>query len=126
MIALRFASLIALGLALLAGPVGAADNPIERLLQQAEADAPSELQFHIIRTQGRLSSFLSKVRTVEQVPGWQQIRVEGEAAYAAWDALRKDFVWHGGKFEVIYDIIDVRSLKLNSITFNGQTSRADP
>ena len=126
MIALRFASLIALGLALLAGPVGAADNPIDRLLQQAEADAPSELQFHIIRTHGRLSSFLSKIRTVEQVQGWQQIRVEGEAAYAAWDALRKDFDWHGGKFEVIYDIIDVRSLKLNSITFNGRTSRADP
>ena len=102
-----------------------ADGGPDRLLVQAEKEAPSEVQLHIIKTYGRLSDFISKTRKVEQVPGWQQIRAEGNAAFASWDALRKDYVWHGGKFEVLYDIIDARELKLNSVTFDGQTTKAD-
>lgn len=96
------------------------------LLEQARAEAPGELQLHIAKTSGRLDHFLSQIRKVEQVPGWSQVRVEGDAAFAAWDALRKDFVWHGGKFEVVFDVVDGRRLKLASVTFNGETSRAEP
>lgn len=115
-------------LAFLLGLTGLAraESTLDRLLAQAEKDAPAELQFHIIKTYGRLSGFLSKARTVEQVPGWQQIRVQGDAAFSSWDALRKDYVWHGGKFEVLFDIVDAARLKLNAVTFDGQTTRAEP
>ena len=103
-----------------------ADPTMAGLLKQAEQEAPGELQLSIIKTYGRLSNFISKARTIEQVPGWQQIRVQGDAAFAAWDNLRRDDVWHGGKFEVLYDIVNGDRLKLNSVTFDGQTTKADP
>jgi hypothetical protein len=103
-----------------------ADPGMAGLLKQAEQEAPGELQLHIIKTHGRLSNFICKARTVEQVPGWRQIRVQGDAAYAAWDNLRRDDVWHGGKFEILYDIVNTDRLKLNSVTFAGETTKADP
>lgn len=97
----------------------------DELLAQAEREAPRELQLHVVKIKGRLSDFIAKVRNVEKVSGWHQIRVTGDAAYAAWDNLRKDFVWDGGKFEVLFDIKDNKRLELNSVTFAGRTSRAD-
>lgn len=124
MITLRLPLLLGLLLGLTG--LARAENTLDRLQAEAKQEAPAELQFHIIKTYGRLSNFVSKARKVEQVPGWQQIRVEGDAAFAYWDALRKDYVWHGGKFEVLFDIVDAAKLKLNSVTFDGQTTRADP
>lgn len=95
------------------------------LLEQARNEAPGELQLHVVKTKGRLSDFIAKVRRVEKVSGWRQIRVTGDAAYAAWDNLRKDFVWDGGSFEVLFDIEDNERLELNSVTFAGRTSKPE-
>jgi hypothetical protein len=102
-----------------------AENFYEGLLTKAEAEAPSEVQFHIIKTYGRLSEFIAKVREVEKISGWQQIRLKGDTAFAAWDNLRQDYVWNGGKFEVLFDIDESQKLKLNAVTFKHQTSKAD-
>lgn len=118
---LRFVSLLAfLGLGLT--PAAAAG---EDLLEQARAEAPGELQLHVVKTKGRLSDFIAKVRHVEKVSGWRQIRVTGDAAYAPWDNLRKDYVWDGGKFEVLFEIVDANRLELDSVTFAGRTSGPD-
>lgn len=103
----------------------AADAQLEKLLAQAEKEAPDEVQLHVIKTAGRLSGFFAKVREVEQVQGWQQIRASGEAAFAAWDNLRRDFVWRSEKFEVLWDVKDGRRLKLNSVSVGGIERRAD-
>ena len=102
------------------------DSHYGKFIDQAEAEAPGEVQLHIIQTYGRLSDFIIKAREVERVAGWQQIRAKGHAAFASWDSLRKDYVWHGGKFEVLYDIVDAKKLKLNAVTFDGNTTRAEP
>lgn len=114
------------GLLGLTGLTATADPHYGKFIEQAEQEAPGEVQLHIIQTYGRLSNFIIKVREVERVAGWQQVRATGDAAFAAWDSLRKDYVWRGGKFEVLYDIVDAKKLKLNAVTFDGTTSRADP
>lgn len=103
-----------------------ADAQLERLLVQAEKEAPDEVQLHVIKTTGRLSGFFAKVRDIEQVQGWQQIRATGEAAFAAWDNQRKDFVWRSEKFEVLWDIRDGRKLRLNSVSVGGISLKTDP
>lgn len=115
-----------LGLLVLSGAALAADPVLERLLERAEKEAPDEVQLHIIKTVGRLSGFFAKVREAEQVQGWQQIRVSGEAAFSSWDNLRKDFVWQSAKFEVLWDIKDGKRLKLNAVSLGGLERRADP
>ena len=95
------------------------------LIAQAEKDAPTEVQLHVIKTGGRLSSFTAKVREVGQIPGWQQIRAKGDAAHAVWDNLRKDYVWQTEKFEVVWDIIEARKLKLNSVSLGGIERKVD-
>lgn len=121
-----FPLLFAVLLAGLGTAAHAADAQLERLLAQAEKEAPDEVQLHVIKTTGRLSGFFAKVREVEQVQGWQQIRAIGEAAFAAWDNQRKDFVWRSEKFEVLWDIRDGRKLRLNSVTLGGVSQKADP
>jgi hypothetical protein len=121
-----FPLLFAVLLAGLGTAAHAADAQLERLLAQAEKEAPDEVQLHVIKTTGRLSGFFAKVREVEQVQGWQQIRATGEAAFAAWDNQRKDFVWRSEKFEVLWDIRDGRKLRLNSVTLGGVSQKADP
>jgi hypothetical protein len=121
---LRF--LVVFGLLGLAGLNAETSPHYGKFIDQAEAEAPGEVQLHIIQTYGRLSNFIVKVREVERVAGWQQVRATGDAAFAAWDSLRKDYVWHGGKFEVLYDIVDAKKLKLNEVTFDGTTTRATP
>lgn len=98
----------------------------DQLLAQAEKEAPGEVQLHIIKTSGQLSNFIAKTRTTEKVPGWPQIRVKGDAAFAIWDSYRKDYVWKGGKFEVIYEITSSQKLKLSEVTFRGSTTKANP
>lgn len=123
----RIASLLfAVLLAGLGTAAHAAEGHLERLLVQAEKEAPDEVQLHVIKMTGRLSGFFAKVRDVEQVQGWQQIRATGEAAFAAWDNQRKDFVWRSEKFEVLWDIRDGRKLRLNSVSIGGVSQKADP
>ena len=122
----RIASLFIAVLLAGLGTAAAADSNLDRLLVQAEKEAPDEVQLHVIKLTGRLSGFFAKVREVEQVQGWQQIRATGEAAFAAWDNQRKDFVWRSEKFEVLWDIRDGRKLRLNSVSVGGIAQRADP
>lgn len=112
-------------LALLGTVTLRADAALERLLAQAEKDAPEEVQLHVIKSSGRLSGFFAKVREVDKVEGWQQIRASGEAAFAAWDNLRRDFVWRSEKFEVLWDIKDGKRLKLNAVSVGGIERKAD-
>lgn len=103
----------------------AAETTLDRLLKQAEKEAPAELQFYLIKTYERMSGFTCKVRATEQISGWQQIRVSGEAAFSWWDSHKKDFVWRSGKFEVEFDIVKAEKLKLSSVSFDGIARKAD-
>lgn len=102
-----------------------ADPALDRLLAQAEKEAPAEVELHVIKTSGRLSGFTAKVRETAKVEGWPQIRVKGEAAFAAWDNLRRDFVWRSEKFEVLWDIVDGQRLKLNAVSVGGIERKAE-
>ena len=86
---------------------------------------PEVALHHILKTYDRLSSFLAKPRNSEKVEGWQQIRVTGDDAFAYWDNLRKDFVWRGGKFEVLYEITSKGRLKAATVTFDGESRRVE-
>jgi hypothetical protein len=97
----------------------------DQLIAEAKQNAPSEVQLHIITSKGRLSNFIGKVRSAKKIPGWQCIRVKGDAAFAFWDSYHKDYVWRGGKFTVIYEITTSQELKLSEVTFNGTTTKAD-
>jgi len=114
-------------IALLGGGLSSAiaEDYYDQLRAEAAQEAPGEVQLHVIKTHGQLSDFTSKIREVVKVPGWAQIRVEGEAAFSAWDSYRKDYVWRHGRFEVLFDIGDRENLKLNSVRFDGQTTHAD-
>ena len=101
-----------------------AEDYYDRLKAEAVQETPGEVQLHIIKSQGRLSDITAKIREVVKVPGWAQIRVEGEAAYSIWDSYRKDYVWRSGRFEVIFDIVAHKKIKLNSVRFDGQTTQA--
>ena len=102
-----------------------AEGFYDQLIAEAKESAPGEVQLHIINTKGRLSNFVGKVRSAEKISGWQRIRVKGDAAFAFWDSYRKDYVWDGGKFEVIFEITDSQDLKLLEVTFKGTTSKSD-
>lgn len=106
-------------------PSARAEGFYDQLIAEAKQSAPGEVQLHIINSKGRLSNFIAKARSVEKVPGWQRIRVKGDAAFAFWDSYHKDYVWRGGKFTVIYEIIDSKELKLSEVTFRGTTKKAD-
>ncbi len=119
-----------LGLALLCGglsPLRADDAAVaeQRLLDRARQEAPGEVQLHIVKTTGRMADFAAKVRKVERVPGWPQVRAEGEAAYSAWDNHKRDFAWRSEKFEVLWDVSDRGDLKLNAVTLGGISRKAD-
>lgn len=106
-------------------PVSTANSPaapasaLEPLLKQASAAAPDELKFYLTKAFDRVGSLTCKVREVAQVPGWQKIRVSGEAAFTQWDAKQADHVWRTEKFEVEYTIVDGRTLKAESVSFAG-------
>ena len=112
--------------AISAGSLAALANVIpERLLELARKEAPGEVQLHVIKTTGRMTDFAAKVRSVEQVPGWSQIRAKGEAAFSAWDNHKRDFVWRSEAFEVLWDVTDRGELKLNEVSLGGVSRKAD-
>lgn len=113
------------GLIVLLLPPAHAEGFYDRLMAEARESAPGEVQLHLIQSKGRLSNFVGKTRSAEKIPGWQRIRVKGDAAFAFWDAYHKDYVWDGGKFEVVFEITDQQDLKLLEVTFQGTTRKAD-
>lgn len=122
----RLRPLALLPLLVLVAPAVRAEDAEAARLAQAREEAPGEVQLHVARTTGRLSDFVAKVRTVERVPGWSQVRARGEAAFAAWDQHKRDFVWRTEAFEVLWDIDDRGRLKLNAVTLGGISRKADP
>jgi hypothetical protein len=92
----------------------------DQLIAKATAEAADELKLYLIKNHERgLASLTTKVRQAEQVPGWQKIRVSGEAAYSTWDNFRRDYVWRTENFEVDYEIVGGASLKADRVTFAG-------
>ncbi|MEX2044392.1 MAG: hypothetical protein WD941_03500 [Opitutus sp.] len=98
---------------------------IDQLIARAALETPDELKLHLLRGNQQLSSLTTKIRKVEQVPGWQKIRTTGDAAFSVWDNSRRDYGWRTEKFEVEFDIIDGNSLRISSVTFGGITRRVD-
>lgn len=91
----------------------------DRLIAQATAETPDELKLHLMRTNPQVSSLTTKLRKVEQVPGWPRIRASGDAAFAVWDNSRRDYVWRTEKFEVEFAIVNGTTLKLDRVMFGG-------
>ncbi len=112
-------------IALLFATSARAEGFYDRLITEAKDSAPGEVQLHIIKSKGRLSNFVGKTRSSEKIPGWQRIRVKGDAAYAFWDSYHQDYVWDGGKFEVIFEITEQQELELLEVTFKGTTTKHD-
>ena len=98
---------------------------LDQLLQQAITETPDELKFYLIKGFDRVASVTCKVRKAEQVPGWQKIRVSGEAAYSSWDGSRRDYVWRADDFEVVFEIIDGKSLQADTVSFGGISRAVD-
>lgn len=98
---------------------GVPATELDPLLKQAGAAAPAELKFYLTKTFDRVGSLTCKVREVAQMPGWQKIRVTGEASFTQWDARQADQVWRTDKFEVDFAIIEGRSLKAETVSFAG-------
>ncbi len=92
---------------------------LDQLLQQAPTEAPDELKFYLLKAFDRVASVTCKVRKVEQVPGWQKIRVSGEAAYSSWDGSRRDYIWRTDDFEVVFEIVNGTALKPDTVSFGG-------
>lgn len=93
--------------------------PLDQLLQQAATTAPDELKFYLARAFDRVGSLTCKIRETIQVPGWQKIRVSGEAAFTQWDARQNDHVWRTDKFEVEFAILEGRTLRPDTVSFGG-------
>lgn len=98
---------------------GVPATELDPLLKQAGAAAPAELKFYLAKSFDRVGSLTCKVREVTQVPGWQKIRVTGEASFTQWDAKQADHVWRTDKFEVNFAIVEGRSLKAETVSFAG-------
>lgn len=101
-------------------PVDPANATItDQLIAQATRETPDELRLHLLATTQRVSSLTTKIRKVEQVPGWQKIRASGDASVAVWDASRRDYLWRTEKFEVEFDILNGTTLRADRVTFGG-------
>lgn len=120
---------LALGLVALAIAPGRAAPPAkteEQLVQLATTEAVDELKLHLIKEYTRVSDITAKVRSAERVPGWRQIRVSGDAAFATWDRRERDYIWRSGKFAVEFDITNDNELKARSVMFDGISRPIDP
>ncbi len=91
----------------------------DALLKQAGTAAADELKFYLTKAFDRAGGLTCKVREIVQVPGWQKIRVSGEASFTQWDAKQADHVWRTDKFEVEYSIVDGNRLKAETVAFAG-------
>jgi hypothetical protein len=113
-------------------PIATASTPappataLDQLLKQANATAPDELKLYLAKTYDRIGSLTCKIRESLQVPGWQKIRVSGDASFTQWDARQGDQVWRTDKFEVEFAIVDGRSLKPSSVSFGGLSRAIAP
>lgn len=118
---------LVLGLAVALGAAtGWAEPTLDHALAQAEKEAPGEGRLHIVKTRGRLADFFAKVREVERVEGWRQVRVTGEAACAVWDRHRRDYEWRSEVFEVLWDVHDDGRLKLNAVSLGRHLAQGGP
>lgn len=111
-----------------APPVSAAPpapNLMEKLIAQAAEEAPDELKLHLLRMNERVSSVTTKIRKVEQVPGWSKIRASGDASFSVWDNSRRDYLWRTEKFEVEFAIVNGTDLRLDTVTFAGISRQAE-
>jgi hypothetical protein len=97
----------------------------DQLIAQATAETPDELKLHLLQAFERVSSVMTKIRKVEQVPGWQKIRATGVASFSIWDNSRRDYVWRTEKFEVEFAIVNGTELKLDTVTFAGISRQAE-
>lgn len=97
----------------------------DRLIEQATAETPEELKFFLRKTNPQVASVTTKVRKAEQVPGWQKIRISGDASVSTWDNYRRDYVWRTEKFEVEFAILSGVALKLDNVSFAGISRAAD-
>jgi hypothetical protein len=98
----------------------------DQLIARATTDAADELKLSLLKHHDpSLASLTTKVRQAEQVPGWQKIRVSGEAAYSTWDNFRRDYVWRTEKFEVDYQIVGGTSLQPDRVSFGGISRQVD-
>ena len=98
----------------------------DQLIAQAVTEAPEELKLYLVKSGERVSSLTTKIRKTEQVPGWQKIRVSGDASFSTWDNLRRDYVWRTDKFEVEFAIVSGgTALKLDTVSFAGISRQAD-
>ena len=98
-------------------------TPLDQLIKQASTAAPDELKFYLIKAYERVGGLTCKIREAIQVPGWQRIRVSGEAAFTQWDARQGDHVWRTDRFEVEFAIVEGRSLQPESVSFGGIARR---
>lgn len=98
---------------------------IDKLIAQATEETPDELKLYLLKMNERVSSVTTKIRKVEQVPGWQKIRASGDAAFAVWDNSRRDYLWRTEKFEVEFAIINGTTLRLDTVTFGGISRQAE-
>lgn len=93
---------------------------IDQLIAQASTRAADELKLYLLKSHERsVSSLTTTVRKAEQVPGWQKIRVSGDAAYSTWDNFRRDYVWRTEKFEVEFAIVDGKAIQADRVSFAG-------
>lgn len=104
----------------------AAATITDQLIAQATRETPDELRLYLLATTQRVSSLTTKIRKVEQVPGWQKIRATGDASVAVWDASRRDYLWRTEKFEVEFDILDGTTLRADRVTFGGISRAIGP
>ncbi len=104
---------------------GAPPTTVDQLTRQATTEAPGELKLYLQKAYDRVSSLTCKVREAAQVPGWQKIRVRGSASFSQWDASQRDYVWRSEKFEVVFDIVDGGSLRVDTVAFGGFAHSVD-
>ncbi len=113
-------------LSLLPARAVAAAKTDEQLVQQATTEAVDELKLHLIKEYKRVSDITAKVRKAERVPGWRQIRVSGDAAFATWDRRERDYIWRSGKFAVEFDLTNDNELKASTVMFDGISRPIEP
>lgn len=105
---------------------GAVAAPVAQTLKErAAAVAADEVRFQLLESYQRLSALDCKVRSVEEVAGWSQIRVTGVAAFSMWEPFREDYVWRSGKFEVVFDVVNGDTLEADTVTFDGISHRVE-
>lgn len=106
-------------------PPAVTDSREALLRSRATDETGDELRFYLLDRHPGISAVDCKVRTIEEVPGWSQLRVKGVAAYSVWDPFRRDYRWSSGKFELIFNVKDGDALEADAVTFDGISQAID-